>query len=136
MESEKHMELTSLIEKARAAREQAYAPYSRFAVGAALRTKSGRVFVGCNVENLSFGLTICAERVAVGAAVAAGEREFEALAVVADSREPVTPCGACRQVLAEFSSTLPVCSANLEGAVYESCIADLLPRAKEGILGT
>ena len=130
------MDFTSLIEAARRAREQAYAPYSRFAVGAALRTKSGRVFTGCNVENLSFGLTICAERVAVGAAVAAGEREFEALAVVADSREPVTPCGACRQVLAEFSLTLPVCSANLEGAVYESSIAELLPRAKEGILGT
>ena len=130
------MDFTSLIEAARQAREQAYAPYSRFAVGAALRTKSGRVFTGCNVENLSFGLTICAERVAVGVAVAAGEREFEALAVVADSREPVTPCGACRQVLAEFSLTLPVCSANLEGAVYESSIAELLPRAKEGILGT
>ena len=130
------MDFTSLIEAARRAREQAYAPYSRFAVGAALRGKSGRVFLGCNVENLSFGLTICAERVAVGAAVAAGERDFEALAVVADSREPVTPCGACRQVLAEFSTTLPVCSANLEGAVYESSIAELLPRAKEGILGS
>ena len=136
MESEKRMDFTSLITAARQAREQAYAPYSHFAVGAALRTKSGRVFTGCNVENLSFGLTICAERMAVGAAVAAGEREFEALAVVADSREPVTPCGACRQVLAEFSTTLPVCSANLEGAVYESSIAELLPRAKEGILGT
>lgn len=130
------MDFTSLIATARMARDNAYAPYSRFAVGAALRTKTGRVFSGCNVENLSFGLTICAERVAVGAAVAAGEREFEALAVVADSREPVTPCGACRQVLAEFSTTLPVCSANLEGAVYESNIAALLPRAKEGILGT
>ena len=130
------MDFTLLIDAARRAREQAYAPYSRFAVGAALRGKSGRVFLGCNVENLSFGLTICAERVAVGVAVAAGEREFDALAVVADSREPVTPCGACRQVLAEFSTTLPVCSANLEGAVYESSIAELLPRAKEGILGT
>ena len=136
MEGEKRVDFTSLIAAARQAREQAYAPYSRFAVGAALRTKSGRVFTGCNVENLSFGLTICAERVAVGAAVAAGEREFEALAVVADSKEPVTPCGACRQVLAEFSITLPVCSANLQGAVYESSIAELLPRAKEGILGT
>lgn len=125
-----------LLDAARVAREQAYAPYSRFAVGAALRTKSGRVFTGCNVENLSFGLTLCAERVAVFSAVSAGEREFEALAVVADSREPVTPCGACRQVLAEFSPALPVCSANLEGAVFESSIAELLPRPKEGILGT
>ena len=133
---EDRMDFTSLIESARQVRENAYAPYSHFKVGAAVRTKSGRVFTGCNVENLSFGLTICAERVAVGAAVAAGERDFEALAVVADSKEPVTPCGACRQVLAEFSPTLPVCSANLEGAVYESSIAELLPRAKEGILGT
>lgn len=130
------MDFTSLIESARQVREKAYAPYSHFKVGAAVRTKSGRVFTGCNVENLSFGLTICAERVAVGAAVAAGERDFEALAVVADSKEPVTPCGACRQVLAEFSTTLPICSANLEGEVYESSIAELLPRAKEGILGT
>lgn len=130
------MDFTSLIESARQVREKAYAPYSHFKVGAAVRTKSGRVFTGCNVENLSFGLTICAERVAVGAAVAAGERDFEALAVVADSKAPVTPCGACRQVLAEFSTTLPICSANLEGEVYESSIAELLPRAKEGILGT
>lgn len=130
------MDFTLLIAEARQARERAYAPYSCFAVGAALRTKSGQVYVGCNVENLSFGLTICAERAAVCAAVAAGEREFEALAVVADSLQPITPCGACRQVLAEFSATLPVCSANLEGAVYSSTIAELLPRAKEGILGT
>lgn len=129
------MDWTPLISEARAAREQAYAPYSRFAVGAALRTKTGRVFKGCNVENLSFGLTICAERNAVFAAVAAGEREFEAIAIVADSKEPVTPCGACRQVLAEFSLDLLVCSANLEGATYESSIRELLPRAKEGILG-
>ena len=125
-----------LLDAARLAREQAYAPYSRFAVGAALRTKSGRVFTGCNVENLSFGLTICAERSAVFSAVAAGERDFTALAVVADSRQPVTPCGACRQVLAEFAPALPVCSANLQGAVFESSIAELLPRPKEGILGT
>lgn len=136
MTTTKPIDFSLLIAEARRAREQAYAPYSHFAVGAALRTKDGRVFTGCNVENLSYGLTICAERAAVCAAVAAGEREFEALAVVADSKEPVTPCGACRQVLAEFSTTLPVCSANLEGAVYESSIAELLPRAKEGILGT
>ena len=136
MNTTKRIDYSLLIAEARRAREHAYAPYSHFAVGAALRTKGGRVFTGCNVENLSYGLTICAERAAVCAAVAAGEREFEALAVVADSKDPVTPCGACRQVLAEFSTTLPVCSANLEGAVYESSIAELLPRAKEGILGT
>ena len=125
-----------LLDAARLAREQAYAPYSRFAVGAALRTKSGRIFTGCNVENLPFGLTICAERSAVFSAVAAGERDFAALAVVADSRGPVTPWGACRQVLAEFAPALPVCSANLQGTVFESSIAELLPRPKEGILGT
>ncbi len=130
------MKWEALIEQARAARERAYAPYSRFSVGAALRAKSGRVYCGCNVENLSFGLTICAERAAVCAAVSAGEVEFEAIAVVADSIQPVTPCGACRQVLAEFSADLPVCSVNLQGERFESTLAELLPRAKAGILGT
>jgi len=116
-------------------RIEAYAPYSKFAVGAALLTKSGRIITGCNVENLSFGLTICAERAAVFTAVAMGEREFEAIAVVADSKTPVTPCGACRQVLAEFAADLPICSANLEGERFESTLRELLPRAKEGILG-
>lgn len=128
------MNFQPLIEQAKAVRQNAYAPYSRFAVGAAVLAKSGRVYCGCNVENLSFGLTICAERNAVFAAVAAGEREFEAIAVVADSREPVTPCGACRQVLAEFGPDLAVCSANLEGLTFESTIRELLPRAKAGIL--
>jgi len=125
-----------LIEQARAARSRAYAPYSHFSVGAALRVKSGRVFCGCNVENLSFGLTICAERVAVCAAIAAGETEFEAIAVVSDSVNPVTPCGACRQVLAEFAADLPICSENLAAKRFESTLAELLPRAKAGILGT
>ena len=125
-----------LIEQAMAMRANAHAPYSRFAVGAALRTKGGRVFCGCNVENLSFGLTICAERAAVFSAVAAGEREFEAIAVVADSLQPVTPCGACRQVLAEFCEDLPICSATLQGVRFESTLRELLPRAKAGILGT
>ena len=126
----------ALVALARAAREKAYAPYSHFPVGAAIRTRSGRVYCGCNVENLSFGLTICAERAAVFAAVAAGDKEFEAIAVVADSVQPVTPCGACRQVLAEFSNNLQICSENLQGQRYETTIAELLPRAKEGILGT
>ena len=130
------MNYEDLLTEARAARDQAYAPYSRFAVGAALRAKSGRVFRGCNVENLSFGLTICAERSAVFAAIAAGEREFEAIGIVADSKEPVTPCGACRQVLAEFAPALLVCCANLQGDTFESNLRELLPRATEGILGT
>jgi len=130
------MDFSTLTESALAARERAYAPYSKFAVGAALQTKSGRVFCGCNVENLSFGLTICAERAAVFAAVAAGEREFEAIAIVADSIQPVTPCGACRQVLAEFAPALPLRCSNLQGKHFDSSIAELLPRSKEGILGT
>ena len=117
-------------------RASAYAPYSHFAVGAALETRSGRVFTGCNVENLSFGLTICAERSAVFAAVAAGERDFSQIVIVADSQEPVTPCGACRQVLAEFSEDLEVRSVNLEGVEYRANLRELLPRAKAGILDT
>ena len=124
-----------LFEAACRVRASAYAPYSRFPVGAALLTAGGRIFAGCNVENLSFGLTICAERAAVAAAVAAGEREIAAVVVVADSREPVTPCGACRQVLAEFATSgLVVQSANLAGAVYRAELEELLPRSSAGIL--
>lgn len=130
------MKYDDLVTAARSARENAYAPYSRFSVGAALRTKGGKIFRGCNVENISFGLTICAERNAVFAAVADGEREFEAVAIVADSKSPVTPCGACRQVLAEFGLDLQVCSANLEGETFTASLGELLPRAQEGILGT
>lgn len=130
------MEMEQLIQQATEARSRAYAPYSKFAVGAALLGKSGRVYLGCNVENLSFGLTICAERNALAAAVAAGEKEFTAVAVIADSKTPVSPCGACRQVLAEFSPDLKVCSVNLEGERYEATLSELLPRSREGILGT
>jgi cytidine deaminase len=130
------MNFDLLVQQARDARDKAYAKYSGFAVGAALLTKSGRVFTGCNVENLSYGLTICAERAAVCAAVAAGEREFAAMAVVADSKTPVSPCGACRQVMAEFAPDLAICSANLEGERFEAHLSELLPRAYEGILGT
>lgn len=122
-----------LIQRAIAARLNAHAPYSNFQVGAALLAKDGRVFNGCNVENLSYGLTICAERNAVFAAVAAGVKEFAAIAIVADTREPISPCGACRQVMAEFGD-FKVISATLDGKVFESTIAALLPRAKTGIL--
>lgn len=88
------------------------------------------------MENISFGLTSCAERNAVFAAVAAGEREFEAIAIVADSKSPVTPCGACRQVLAEFAPGLHVICSNLAGETFESDLTALLPRPCEGILGT
>ena len=128
------MDSESLFANALKARSAAYSPYSRFPVGAALETKSGQVFTGCNVENLSFGLTICAERNAVFAAVAAGERDFVRIVIVADSREPVTPCGACRQVLAEFSEDLEVRCVNLQGNEFVARLGDLLPRAKAGIL--
>ena len=97
------MDWEPLVEAAWAAREHAYAPYSNFPVGAALLVEDGRIFAGCNVENLSYGLTNCAERVAIGAAVAAGARGFLAVVVVAETKEPISPCGACRQVLAEFN---------------------------------
>ena len=94
----------ALIEAAQAAREQAYAPYSAYRVGSALQTRSGRIFTGCNVENASYGLTICSERVALGKAVSEGERDFEVLAICALGAP--APCGACRQVLHEFSPGL------------------------------
>ncbi len=98
----------ALLDVAQAAREQAYAPYSRFRVGAALLTEKGTIYRGCNVENVSYGLTICAERVAIQTAVAAGERDFKAVAIVTGAATPASPCGACRQVLAEFGSDLQV----------------------------
>ncbi len=130
------MDLEFLLSLAKAARLNAYAPYSHFAVGAAVLGRSGRVYTGCNVENLSFGLTICAERAALFSAVSAGEQEFTHIAIVADSSTPVSPCGACRQVLAEFGTGLRVTCANLDGALFESTLDQLLPRAREGILGT
>lgn len=123
-----------LLKEAWRVRDQAYAPYSGFAVGAALEDDTGRVFIGCNVENLSFGLTNCAERVAVGAAVASGARRFRGLAIVSDSIEPVSPCGACRQVLAEFAPDLMILCENREGRQFRASLSELLPRAKTGIL--
>ena len=111
-----------------AARRQAYAPDSSFSVGAAVATHDGRIFAGCNVENSSYGITLCAERNAVAAAVAAGARAFAALYVVADSPVPVAPCGACRQVLAEFRIPL-VIMANLAGEESRSSWSALLPYA-------
>jgi cytidine deaminase len=117
-----------LIAAARQARQAAYCPYSRFSVGAALRTRSGRLFTGVNVENASYGLTLCAERVAVGTAVAAGERDFEAIAIVLNGGG--SPCGACRQVLYEFGPDLRVLMADEDGRLTgEGTSAGLLPGA-------
>lgn len=126
------MDWEQLVDAAWMARERAYAPYSHFAVGAALLAADGRIFAGCNVENLSYGLTNCAERVAIGTAVAAGAREFLAVAVVAETRVPISPCGACRQVLAEFGVPR-VMLANRAGRL-EFTLEELLPRASAGIL--
>lgn len=116
-----------LIAAALEARLRAYAPYSKFLVGAALLGISGRIYTGCNVENISYGLTNCAERVAIGAAVAAGEQQFAALVVATSGG--VMPCGACRQVLAEFASDLPILLVDADLPQNQRCtsLAELLP---------
>jgi len=126
------MEWDDLIDAAWRAREAAYAPYSNFHVGAALLGVDGRIFSGCNVENISYGLTNCAERVAIGAAVATGVRKFIAVAVVADTEVPISPCGACRQVLAEFGVPVIILANRTKHLKFD--LKDLLPRASAGIL--
>lgn len=118
----------ALVESARAVQQRAYAPYSRFRVGCALEADDGRVFVGCNVENASYGLTICAERAAVCAAVAAGARRLRRAVVVTDIDPPAAPCGACRQVLSEFGRDLRVDGVGPSGSVSWT-MAELLPSA-------
>jgi len=125
-----------LIEAALAVRGNAYAPYSRFLVGAALRTKSGRLFTGVNVENASYGLTICAERAAIFQAVAAGEKEFSSMAIAVDAPFPAAPCGACRQVMAEFGlQEIILCTTDKQVKTFS--LAELLPEAfvKENLSG-
>lgn len=110
--------------------EMAYVPYSKFPVGAALLTKDGKIFSGCNIENASFSLTNCAERTAIFKAVSEGVRDFEKLIVTANTTGPVSPCGACRQVIAEFCEPgMPVILTNKTGDVFETTVAELLPGA-------
>lgn len=120
----------ALIAAARAAREYAHAPFSKFRVGAAVRTKSGRIFSGCNIENASYGLTLCAERVAIFKAISEGEspHEFDAIAIVTDTDTLTPPCGACRQIIWEFCGDVSVILANLHGKVERERSLNLLPR--------
>ena len=118
-----------LIETATAARLQSLAPFSNFLVGAALQTKAGKVYTGCNIESASYGLTVCAERVAIWKALSEGEREFTNLVVVADTEALTPPCGTCRQIIWEFAKHAKIILANLRGQREEVSINDLLPRA-------
>jgi cytidine deaminase len=122
------IEHEALLEAARQARENAHAPYSNFRVGAALRATSGRIFGGCNVENATYGLTVCAERVAIFKAMSEGERGFDAIAVVADTDTLTPPCGACRQLIWEFCGDVPVILANLKGKTETLQMRDLFPK--------
>src|SRR5690348_13805511 len=118
----------ALIAAAKHARENAHAPFSNFRVGAALRANSGRIYTGCNVENASYGLTLCAERVAIFKAISEGERGFEAIAVVADTDALTPPCGACRQIIWEFCGDAEIVLANPKGKVERYRMSALFPK--------
>lgn len=118
-----------LIDAAREVRENAYAPFSEFKVGSALETEDGEIIVGSNVESASYGLTVCAERVAVWNAISQGKRKIKKIAVVADTEALTPPCGVCRQIIWEFGGDIPVVFANLHGKVETVQMRDLLPRA-------
>lgn len=126
------MDWTELLRAAKAVREHAYCPYSNFQVGSAILTEDGTVFIGCNVENRTFGLTVCAERVAALSAVAKGHRAIAAVAVVTDTEPPSPPCGQCLEVLTEFGRPdLAVLLANVQGASKEYRLSDFLPHPFE-----
>jgi cytidine deaminase len=118
----------NLVTAAKQARENAHAPYSNFRVGAALRGSSGRIFSGCNVENATYGLTVCAERVAIFKAISEGERGFSAIAVVTDTEKLTPPCGACRQLIWEFCGDVPVTMANLGDKRETLQMKELFPK--------
>ena len=117
-----------LIAAAKQARENAHAPYSNFRVGAALRATSGVVYTGCNVENSTYGLTVCAERVAIFKAISEGERGFDAIAVVTDTDALTPPCGACRQIILEFCGDVEIILANLKGQSESHRVSELFPK--------
>ncbi|MDQ6599695.1 MULTISPECIES: cytidine deaminase [Bacillus] len=124
------MNIQQLIEEAKKAREKAYVPYSKFGVGAALLTTDGKVYHGCNIENAAYSMCNCAERTALFSAYALGDRDFQLLAVVADTDRPCSPCGACRQVISELCPRdMKVVLTNLKGDTLEITVEDLLPGA-------
>jgi len=118
-----------LITEAGKARERAYAPYSNFQVGAAVEGESGDIYIGCNVESASYGLTVCAERVAIWKGISCGEKRFKQIAVVVDTEELTPPCGVCRQIIWEFCGDVPVILSNLHGNTETVRMTELLPRA-------
>ena len=118
-----------LIKEAERAKKKAYTPYSKFKVGAAVLCADGKIFTGCNIENASFGLTVCAERVAIFKAISEGSTKFEAIAVISDTEKPCSPCGACRQVMSEFCEDAPLIMANSKGDVKIKKVKELLPEA-------
>jgi cytidine deaminase len=121
--------LQQLIETAKSARLQSIAPFSNFLVGAAVKTAEGKVYTGCNVESASYGLTVCAERVAIWKALSEGERQFTELAIVADTESLTPPCGTCRQIIWEFAKNATIVLGNLRGETQIVSIKELLPRA-------
>lgn len=126
------MDKDTLLQQAIDIRTRAYVPYSNFPVGAALLTKSGKIYVGCNIENAAYPVTCCAERVAIFKAISEGETEFEQLAVAADTERPVPPCGSCRQVMSEFfNKETMIHTTNLHGAVKSITMEEILPYSFE-----
>jgi cytidine deaminase len=124
----RHRSIEELVELARQARQSARAPYSNFKVGAAVESLDGSVFTGCNIENSSYGLTLCAERVAIVKAVSEGAKDFARIAVIADTHSPIPPCGACRQVILELcGGEICVVMANLRGQIETRTLGELLP---------
>jgi cytidine deaminase len=121
--------LQELIETAKTARLRSIAPFSNFLVGAAVRTKAGKIYTGSNIESASYGLTVCGERVAIWKALSEGERDFSELAIVADTETLTPPCGTCRQIIWEFARNAKIVLANLQGETQECSIKELLPRA-------
>lgn len=121
------VEFSALVSVARTALEKAHAPFSNFKVGAALRTRKGKIYTGCNIEVSSYGLTLCAERLAIFKALSEGEKEFEAIAIVTNTQRPCPPCGACRQVLWEFASNMKIIMANLDGKCTLTTVKELFP---------